>query len=250
MKRHRPMRLGASATGLYACALALVVVSLLAGLPASEGNVNESVHNLLADPTQEIPEESREVCAFCHFPQSGNAQRPVQRPVWYQNGGAANTEFSTYPTVGVTRPLVDNAASIGNVSMACLSCHDGTHAQNIGIGHTGDNSHPVRVPYAEGRYVRLGGKFSTEVTLEGLAEATFNPPEVDFINRVPVWWVETGEPGRQKSDMQLYTQKSDFSDREIPYVECSTCHDPHGANPLFLRIQNDSSRLCLSCHLN
>ncbi len=233
-----------------ACGGALLVLfalfSALVGLPVSEGNVKESVHNLLADPTQEIPEESRDVCAFCHFPQSGTPQQPV----WYQNGGVPKTAFATYPTVGVTRPLVEASAAVGNVSMACLSCHDGTHAQNIGIGHGGDNSHPVRVPYAKGRFVRIGGPFSTQVTLEGFAEPTFNAPEVDFINRVAVWWVETGEPGRQKSDMQLYTRKSASSNNEVPYVECATCHDPHSANPLFLRTDNAGSRVCLTCHLN
>ena len=32
-------------------------------------------------------------------------------------------------------------------------------------------------------------------------------------------------------------------------VECASCHDPHSCDtPLFLRISNDRSALCLACH--
>jgi predicted CXXCH cytochrome family protein len=35
---------------------------------------------------------------------------------------------------------------------------------------------------------------------------------------------------------------------EVPFIECSSCHDPHTTNPLFLRVSNEGSRLCLTCH--
>jgi predicted CXXCH cytochrome family protein len=34
----------------------------------------------------------------------------------------------------------------------------------------------------------------------------------------------------------------------LPYIECSSCHDPHSANKTFLRAEDNSGGLCMTCH--
>jgi len=219
-----------------------------------QGDIDTTGHNLLIDPTQPIPKESREVCAFCHFPQG--APNAAQAPSWSRNGNGngngngAKASFTTYPTLGISSPMAESTNAVGSVSLACLSCHDGTHAQNVGVGMRGDYSHPIGVPYGHGAFVRDQGLATTEIMFlaRNIEDIDFKRPEVDFINRVPVWWVETGEYGRQKSDIQLYSRIDEFSGLETPFIECSTCHDPHSRANMFLRIQNDQSRLCMTCH--
>jgi predicted CXXCH cytochrome family protein len=54
---------------------------------------------------------------------------------------------------------------------------------------------------------------------------------------------------REKTDMILY-RRATFTDGEGPSVECGSCHDPHNySNPTFLRLANNTSNLCLSCHV-
>ena len=229
---------------IWALAMAWVVPC------ATQADVDSTVHNLLSDPTQPVPEESREVCAFCHFPQ-GTADA-AQAPGWSRNGNGNGqaAAFATYPTLGISSPMAESTNAVGSVSLACLSCHDGTHAQNVGIGMRGDYSHPIGIPYGHGAFVREPGLASTDITFlaRNVEDIAFKRPEVDFINQVPVWWVDTGEYGRQKSDIQLYSRIDEFSGSETPFIECSTCHDPHSQAKMFLRIQNDRSRLCTACH--
>jgi predicted CXXCH cytochrome family protein len=231
-----------------------VPLLVIAGLAAYavQADVDTTVHNLLSDPTQPIPKESREVCAFCHFPQG--TSDAAKTPGWSRNGnGNGNGQgaaFTTYPTLGISSPMTESTNAVGSVSLACLSCHDGTHAQNVGIGIRGDYSHPIGVAYGHGAFVRDPSLVSTDITFlaRNVEDIDFKRPEVDFINRVPVWWVDTGEHGRQKTDMQLYSRIDEFSGSEMPFIECSTCHDPHSQANMFLRIQNNGSQLCRACH--
>ncbi len=228
----------------------LVLGTTVLSAAASAGVAN-TAHNMLSDPARATSPDNREVCAFCHFPQGSAGSS--QQPIWVPNGtGKSNGRFSTYPTLGITTPSDEPAGTVGSISLACLSCHDGAHATNVPIGHRGEFSHPVGVPYGRGLYSRDTGRGpSTDIRFlgPGDVEADYERPEIDIINRVSVWWVDTGELGRQRSDMQLYSRRDTFSGTEIPYVECSTCHDPHNDAAMFLRTSNEGSRLCMSCHL-
>ncbi len=53
---------------------------------------------------------------------------------------------------------------------------------------------------------------------------------------------------RTKQDIMLFTNNTAFSGQ--PTVECASCHDPHTPNNgVFLRVSNQGSGLCLSCHV-
>ena len=255
-----------------------------------------------------------EICAFCHTPQGSESK--VATPQWNRSISPLST-YRAYSTMG---SATDEAS--GSISMACLSCHDGTQAPNIVInspenalnvpsdevvyiGNDLKNHHPVGVQYGGGkqnqnapevpldadaayaqveifnRYTSLLGNKFTFLDTRGLFKSNdiaarndvgdftkqgyFNNPKGGF-NRSTysgtgngtVWWVETAnsKKGRQKTDLYLFTRTDKVdsipseSTQNRPYVECATCHDPHSANPTFLRLPggNARSQVCLTCH--
>jgi hypothetical protein len=145
-----------------------------------------------------------------------------------------------------TSPRVDPSGVMTGVAMLGVDLRD---------------DHPIGIEYCGG-----GLSGSTANTSPGLAggppcnDVDFRRPFSATINTQPVWWVETGTSDslRTRSDMILYNRG--FAGGTGPAVECASCHDPHvsagqaGPNSTvaggtFLRISNDSSAVCLACHI-
>jgi len=220
-----------------------------------------------------------QVCVFCHTPHGSDTAAPV--PLWNKvlTGGATYTRYSTLST-----PSFDSAeAPVGSVSLACLSCHDGTQAMDVVInlpgsggynaaGQTIDpaigvmtgspipnlqqdltDDHPISMQYAG------GGPLVSDPdgTYTGpLGDPDFVKPEKATVNSQPIWWLDvvTGTATvREKSDMILYA-RNDLGTVQ-PFVECGSCHDPHNEESSatggveFLRTANTASRICTSCHI-
>jgi predicted CXXCH cytochrome family protein len=117
------------------------------------------------------------------------------------------------------------------------------------------DDHPVSIAYAGGACT---GVFTDcDPSVQPLGDPDFQTAQYATINTNDQWWVDVstvavpGTPNlREKTDMILYTR--DFSGTGGPSVECASCHDPHEAvkQPVsFLRISNDNSDVCLSCHI-
>jgi predicted CXXCH cytochrome family protein len=99
-----------------------------------------------------------EICAFCHTPQG--AERTVYAPRWER----ALSTISTYRPFASMGSAVQEATS--SISLACLSCHDGSQAPNIAIntptlrldvgdvdvsiGNALRGHHPVGIQYGGG----------------------------------------------------------------------------------------------------
>jgi predicted CXXCH cytochrome family protein len=110
-------------------------------------------HNLTATGAN-----TGEICAFCHTPQG--SEETIDRPTW-NPGLSTVSSYQAYESLGSAVP-----EAAGSISMACLSCHDGTQAPNIvmnkpdlklDIGNTqvyiGNDlkaHHPVGILYAGG----------------------------------------------------------------------------------------------------
>lgn len=223
-----------------------------------------SIHRLSMGTTLTA---SSEVCAFCHTP-TGNKQFNMQQPGWEKMPADAGSQFNSIPLFSTS---LDNS-QVGSVSIVCLSCHDGVQAPDVNSpipiqfgldakvspvnrfvaspvhqrGATYSGSHPVSVPYGAQRAELLNPE--SEISFDLKRKLTFKRTEKSVVNDIPVWWMETGEPGRQKNDIQLYTRISNGSVEPIPFVECSSCHDPHGSTQFLLRLQEDQRRLCVGCH--
>lgn len=78
-----------------------------------------------------------EICAFCHTPHGADTAAPV--PLWNRKMSASSS-YTTYAALGTT--TLDGAtAPVGSVSLACLSCHDGTQAMNTVINQAGSGGY-------------------------------------------------------------------------------------------------------------
>ncbi|MDH4062707.1 MAG: hypothetical protein OEU94_18005, partial [Aquincola sp.] len=102
----------------------------------------------------------------------------------------------------------------------------------------------------------------TGTTVSGTCrDGDFVAPQTQVINSNQIFWVDSGGAGKQRTDLPLYTRTG--ADAGLgPLVECASCHDPHvsqgQAGPTgtgqtsgatFLRISNNSSAVCTSCHV-
>ena len=175
-------------------------------------------------------------------------------------------------------------ANVGSVSIACLSCHDGTQAMDSVINAPGSgltnatysgggwtpnpgsilgngqlnplsianlsqdlrDDHPIGVQYG-------GGNITTGAPTAATRDPDFNAPQPGTANGTTVWWIDTAVGTaltREKTDIQLYTRVDAVTAGVTePFVECASCHDPHTTNTTFLRVPNNGSAVCLACHI-
>jgi predicted CXXCH cytochrome family protein len=240
---------------------AIGLAVLLAGGTAWAQGIDGSPHDL-ATPTS--VGDNGEICVYCHTPHGSNTG--VEAPLWNKPNNTAS--YSTYDSTTVDGTVL----AVGSVSLACLTCHDGTQAMDTVINAPGSggfnaagaemdptagptmpagitnlgtdlsNDHPIGVQY--GGLVVGAGKIDPDFkgTGEGLQTAQ--------INGLDRWWVDTEaspDNSRDKTDMILYTR--DNGGTAQPFVECASCHDPHNNSiGTFLRVANVDSAVCLACH--
>lgn len=222
------------------------------------GDIRSTKHNLTGLGSAG---DSRAVCVYCHTPALSDANSETesevgaqsvtmsdQMPRWQPGlpSGDVPFEYGIYDDIG-------KGSGVGSQSMACLSCHDNTQAMGAEA-----NDHPIGVPYrgavsfdplTEGSEPPADAIVRRARFLQNTAD--FKPARKGTINQREVWWVPTSDSGfaRTRQDIQLYVrERADSYQSKQPFLECSSCHDPHSTNRLFLRVANTESRLCLSCH--
>lgn len=134
-------------------------------------------------------------------------------------------------------------AHIGLDATGCLACHSTTAPDAIGlfatdftlfaIGTDLTNDHPVGI----------------SLPANG-AGTDFNSPS--GVATSIQWFDNDGDSRPDSDEIRFYDTGSG------PRVECASCHDPHGVsttgfggqiNPSFLRISNEGSAVCLTCHV-
>jgi predicted CXXCH cytochrome family protein len=257
---------------------AVMVLSMFAWTTASAAGVVDTKHNLGSAGTGiNTFSGTTEVCVFCHTPHGADISAVV--PLWNKDLSSLGP-YITYDSLGTTS-LVGATAPVGSVSIACLSCHDGTQAMDsvlnapgsglggdptwlagtwtganqllgrlIGVANLGtdlSDDHPIGIQYG-------GGGLTAATPTVVTKDLDFVPTETEVINGTQVWWVDTAigtSTFREKTDMQLYTRSVSTIDGGAvqPFVECASCHDPHSDEDLFLRIPNTGSDVCLACHV-
>ncbi|TAN83593.1 MAG: hypothetical protein EPN14_03375 [Gallionella sp.] len=92
---------------------------------------------------------SSEICAFCHTPHGADTAAPV--PLWNRVLGTPGS-YTTYAALG-TSSLDGAVAPVGSVSLACLSCHDGTQAMNTTINQAGSGGYNASGALQAGTWV-------------------------------------------------------------------------------------------------
>jgi Doubled CXXCH motif (Paired_CXXCH_1) len=241
---------------------------LLGGTAAAQTGIASTKHNLGSSSTagNNSVSETAEVCVFCHTPHGGSTSAPV--PLWNKRlstdgSPAGGGSYTTYASLG-TPSLDGTVAPVGSISLACLSCHDGTQAMdNIinapGSGQLLDNGGDINGrPYtwtspgnsvdSNGRLISGAAAIGTDLSndhpigiqycgggvgatgaIANCRDQDFNPLQTASINNNNVFWVETGGGGKQRTDLPLYvrTAASTGGTDLGPLVECGSCHDPH-----------------------
>jgi len=99
-----------------------------------------------------------EICIFCHTPHGGDTGAPV--PLW--NKQLTNSTFTTYDQLG-TSTLDAGILNVGSVSLACLTCHDGTQAIDNILNAPGSGGYNATGGGADG----LGWTWNTDRSLDG-----------------------------------------------------------------------------------
>ncbi len=246
VERTMARKIGAALAG----AATLMTAGMLMDGTAIAVGIADTKHNLSspagsgATATFAPTTGTGELCVFCHTPHGSDTSAVV--PLWNRKM-AAPTTYTTYNSLGTTS-LDGATAPVGSVSLACLSCHDGTVAMNVMINAPGSggynpagaawagtwtgtgqttgllgsatsitrigqdlrNDHPIGIQYGGG--MPAGGAYTTADIADGaLKDPDFKGPKYASLNGQPTWWVDTGGAGRQKTDLMLYTRTGSAS---------------------------------------
>lgn len=116
-------------------ALMLMQGAALASIASTKHNLG-STNSLPGSPNKFSG--TTEICVFCHTPHGANNTIAALAPIWNRNF-TADSAYTTYDSLGTTS-FDAKAAPTGSVSLACLSCHDGTQAMNIMINTPGSGT--------------------------------------------------------------------------------------------------------------
>lgn len=81
--------------------------------------------------------DTGEICVFCHTPHAADTTAPA--PLWNKNLSNI-TGFTTYASLN-SSTIDGEILSVGSVSIACLSCHDGTQAMDNIINAPGSGGY-------------------------------------------------------------------------------------------------------------
>lgn len=122
---------------------------------------------------------SSEICAFCHTPHGADTAAPV--PLWNRVLGAPGS-YTTYAALG-TSSMDGVTAPVGSVSLACLSCHDGTQAMNTVINQAGSGGYNAAGATQAGAWT---GNASTAAPVGSLSNAGIALIGTDLRNDHPV----------------------------------------------------------------
>jgi predicted CXXCH cytochrome family protein len=171
-----------------------------------------------------------EICIVCHTPHNADVS-VTDAPLWNHELTTATFDLYDSPTFDA-----DDIGQPTGASILCLSCHDGTVALDAFggtvsseptisgsalIGADLSNDHPISFTYDSALALADGALFdpaSTTVTI-----------------------------GSDKTRTGTIAEIMLFNDS----MQCASCHDVHNtftADDKLLRISNDASGLCLTCH--
>lgn len=218
---------------LYACRLALVVISVLCLWPRlSLGDIAGSAHDFSLQSWS-----GGKICQPCHTPHGGNTTI-VEAPLW--NHDLSNATYTLYSS-----PTLDSTVEQPRpISKLCLSCHDGTVAIDSYRGAPGSSAGMMT---GSGL---IGTDLSDDHPISFKMEKS--------IHGVPGGLAYPTRRGPKGCTTNCHTKGEGFHANKsvLPffdgYVECATCHDVHNGagQPKLLRLTMNGSALCVYCHVD
>ena len=224
--------------GMAVTLMTALAMTLAAPLPADNGAVAETVHNLSISGPGDIRSFSEtEICKFCHIPHDA----VVEEPLW----GHALSQVRRYNTATLRRGRDDArpAPQPDGSSRLCLSCHDGT----VALGEIAGEPRTLQMVGASrlgpGRRGYLGTDLSGSHPISFVVQASERTATLDDGER----------------DMAVKPLGTIAGDRHVRLdangkMQCTTCHDPHddsnyqpGLVPRFW-VKPTVGEVCLTCH--
>lgn len=164
------------------------------------------------------------ICIYCHTPMSASSD--TSSPLWNRESSGKTISMYTSATLDMTIE-----ATPGDVSLVCLSCHDGSMAYDSLINNPGIVNKTVMTGRMAIGADGLANDHPISIEYDPSKDPDFAPVTNGHVGGLPLF-VKSGARG------------------EATQVECSTCHDVHDPSMgNFLRMSNARSQLCLTCHL-
>lgn len=213
----------------------LAILMLLAAVPVLAG-VAQTKHNFSSPSSS--PNAyfwgAQQVCVFCHTvhnadPTAGSLLNHEMNP---------GTSYTMYTSD--TMDMIQSA-SPHEGSLICLSCHDGTIAVN--------SLNNLPGPEGSGLYGSPGGSgLDGSGRISGSSHA-FVGTDLRDDHPVGLFYDSTKDLNfhPKTGNSQNYPDK--LLDEGL-YVECTSCHNPHdNTYSNFLVESNNSSALCMRCHI-
>jgi hypothetical protein len=182
-----------------------------------------------------------EVCVFCHTPHGSNSG--IEAPLW--NRSTPGSSYTMYSQLG-TPTLDGTELAVGSVSLACLSCHDGSQAMDVVVNAPGSasrtpatysaagvdldavtgaamtgtpiptlgtdlkNDHPISIEYAGGKCRGVTADCDpATISSSKFGDTDFKTIQYASINAKAQYWIDTeatANDSRQKTDIVLYTR--------------------------------------------
>ena len=215
---------------------------------------------------------SDQICVFCHTPHGSNTDMTYV-PLW-NRAIKSSGNYKAYTMIGSNST---GTASVGGMSLACLSCHDGTQAMDamFNAPGSGPGSSEGGVPVTgQSHYTwtndptdTVGGRLNAPITMLGTDLSNDHPIGMNYCGGASSTTCgdpdfKTGTDNAGKVNGAKIGVLKLFGASGIAMsstVECATCHDPHlerggtaldgvGSTQLFLRVSPTASRICLTCH--
>jgi hypothetical protein len=250
MKRYLAIALAASFGILStAPAFALGVADYTAGVAAN--GIGNSRHNLGSFGEHIVTGSTSEICVFCHTPHHTNTA-VAPSPLWNRGNAGTYTAYGT--TIAGT-----SITTIGSVTAACLSCHDGvTTFDNLvnapgkgGVTAGGadrgwsfiDAGTPVSDVITSAR-LKIGEDLSNDHPMSVVYDSTKASlrPQTTVINTIDITAELAGSAvtafggnmAQNRWAVKGYISDTatiaDLLRGSTGTVECSSCHDPHFNN--------------------
>lgn len=215
--------------------MAFVAIASMAG-----ASIKNSKHDLSTGSSATFKSaDTNQICIFCHTPHNPNQNVPL----WNRSNPTlgAWTMYAS-PTISSTAKakLATGNFDADSISLFCMSCHDGVTAMgaftnNAGLG-------------ADSTGAILG---TSNANIGNAGKDLSDDHPVGFNYNTAATEDATGLHALATANASL--GGSAFFGAAGQNLECASCHKVHepgtpGTTAPFLRVSNDRSALCLSCH--
>jgi predicted CXXCH cytochrome family protein len=200
-----------------------MAAALAAGtVAASAGSITGTPHDLSGKGWG-----TTELCKYCHAPHL--AQNVVGAPLW--NHQSTTVAYTLYSSATFSSKGGLTQTQPGPQSKLCLSCHDGTVANDS---------------FANGGVIQAGSHFMTSTNMVGGSGSLANDHPIAFTYNGAL----ATAAGHLATPVSLnYVDAASQIPLYAGKLECASCHAVHdNTYGKFLRTANTGSALCLTCH--